>query len=47
MPQGRGIKGREFRVGWMEEHPHRSRVMEHGMGISRREETGKGIIFEM
>jgi hypothetical protein len=33
MPQCRGIEGREVGVGgWVEEHPHRSRGREDGIG---------------
>jgi hypothetical protein len=33
MPQCRGIKDREVGVGrWVEEHPHRSRGREDGIG---------------
>jgi hypothetical protein len=32
--------------GWVEEHPHRSRGREDGIG-DRRRGPGKGIIFEM
>jgi hypothetical protein len=39
MPQCRGIEGGELGVGgWVEEHPHRSRGREDGIGDSRREE---------
>jgi hypothetical protein len=49
MAQCRGIEGREVEVGgWVEEHPHRSREREYGIGIfweSRKPE--KRIVFEM
>jgi hypothetical protein len=37
MLQCRGIKGGKVGVGgWVEEHPHRSRGREDGMGVSGR-----------
>ena len=37
----------EWMGGWVEEHPHRSRGREDGMGSSGRGEPGKGITFKM
>ena len=49
MPQCRRIKGTEVGVGgWLEEHPHRSRVREDVIGCFQEgEELGTGITFEM
>jgi hypothetical protein len=50
MLQCRGTEGREVGVGGlMEEHPHRSREREDGIGGFQvgGEEPGKGITFEM
>ena len=49
MPQCRGIEGGEVGLGqWVEEHPHRSRRREDGIGGSREGgKLGKGITFEM
>ena len=49
MPQCRGIKGREVGVGgWVEEHPHRSRGREDGMGVFREGENPvRGITLAM
>jgi hypothetical protein len=49
MPQGRGIEGREVRVSeWLEEHPHRSRGREDGIGrFQEGGKPGKGVTFEM
>ena len=42
------FEGREVGVGgWVGEHPHRSRVGEHGIGSFRGRGLGKGITFEM
>ena len=48
MPQCRGIEGGEVGVGgWVEEHPHRSRGREDGIGgFWEWEKRGKGITFE-
>jgi hypothetical protein len=45
----RGIKGREVGVGeWVEEHHHRSRGRENGIGCFwEAGKPGKRIIFEM
>ena len=43
MPQCRGTEGREVGVGgWVEEHPHRSRERENGIGGLGGGETRKG-----
>jgi hypothetical protein len=49
MSQCRGIEGREVGVGgWLEEHPHRSRVRVDVIGCFRKgEKPGKCITFEM
>ena len=49
MPQCRGIEGREVGVGgWVEEHPHRSRGREDGIGCFwEGGKLGKGITIEM
>jgi hypothetical protein len=49
MPQCRGIEGGKVGVGgWVEEHPHRSRGKEDGIGCFRKGgKPGKGITFEM
>jgi hypothetical protein len=49
MPQYRGIEGEELGVGgWEEEHPHRSRRREDGIGgFWEGGEPGKEITFEM
>jgi hypothetical protein len=49
MPQCRGIESREAGVGgWVEEHPHRSRGREDGIGCFwEGGKPGKGITFEM
>jgi hypothetical protein len=48
MPQCRGTEGREVAVGrWMEEHPHRRREREDGIGAFQVWGPGKGIKFEM
>ena len=49
MLQCRGTEGREVGVDrWVEEHPHRSRGREDGIGGFREEgKPGKGITFEM
>ena len=49
MPECRGIEGREVgEGGWVEEHPHRSRGREDGIGGFREvEKLGKGITFQM
>ena len=46
MPQCRGTEIGEVGVGgWLEEHPHRSRGRENGIGCFQR--GGKGITSEM
>jgi hypothetical protein len=49
MPQCRGIEGGEVGVGgYVEEHPHRSRGREFGIGgFQEQGKLGKEIIFEM
>jgi hypothetical protein len=49
MPQCRRIKGTEVGVGgWLEEHPHRSRVREDVIGCFQEGgKLGKGITFDM
>jgi hypothetical protein len=50
MPSFRGIEGKEVGVGgWVEEHPHRSRGREDGIGGFQEGvgKPGKGITFEM
>jgi hypothetical protein len=49
MPQCRGIEGGEVGVGgWVEEHPHRSRGREDGIGDSEKGgKLGKGKTLEM
>jgi hypothetical protein len=48
MPQYRGTEGWEVGVdGWVEEHPHRSRGKEDGVGSFQGGGLGKGITFEM
>jgi hypothetical protein len=43
MPQCRGIKGEEVGVGgWVEEHPHKSRGREHGIGGFQRGDLERG-----
>ena len=49
MPQCRGIEGMEVGVGgWVEEHPHRSRVRKDVIGSLWKEgKLGKRMTFEM
>ena len=48
MPQSRGIENGEVGVGCVEEHPHRSRRREDGIGgFQEGEKQGKGMTFEV
>jgi hypothetical protein len=48
MPQYRRIQGWDVGLGgWVEEHLHRSREREDGIGGFQEREPGKRITFEM